>query len=74
MNILFDLVSTQTTINGGGEYVKTVFLALVNKINEQHLPVKVFFFFFSKDKMAFDDLHLNLSMLITNQSLSLLKN
>lgn len=58
MNILFDLVSTQTTINGGGEYVKTVFLALVNKINEQHLPVKVFAMYNSKDKMAFDDLHL----------------
>ena len=58
MNILFDLVSTQSTINGGGEYVKTVFLALVNKVNEQRLPVKVFAMYNSNDKMAFDDLQL----------------
>ena len=38
MNILFDLVSTQGTINGGGEYVKTVFLALMDRIMREQLP------------------------------------
>lgn len=58
MNILFDLVSTQSTINGGGEYVKTVFLALVSRISKHHLSAKIFAMYNSKDKMAFDDLQL----------------
>lgn len=55
-NILFDLVSTQGTINGGGEYVKTVFLSLVNRITKDELDAKIYAMYSSKDKMAFDDL------------------
>ena len=55
-NILFDLVSTQGTINGGGEYVKTVFLSLVNRITKDGLDAKIYAMYSSKDKMAFDDL------------------
>lgn len=58
MNILFDLVSTQGTINGGGEYVKTVFLALMDKIEHEQLPVSVFAMYNSADNMAFDDLQI----------------
>lgn len=58
MNILFDLVSTQGTINGGGEYVKTVFLALMDRIMREQLPNVVFAMYNSADKMAFDDLQI----------------
>ena len=58
MNILFDLVSTQGTINGGGEYVKTVFLALMDRIMREQLPNVVFAMYNSADKMAFDALQI----------------
>lgn len=58
MNILFDLFSTQGTINGGGEYVKTVFLALMEKVKLEQLQVNVFAMYDSTAKMAFDGLQL----------------
>lgn len=57
MNILFDLISTQDFVNGGGEYTKTVFLRLCEKnagSNNQ-----VFGFFDSKRRFAFDDFQKN---------------
>lgn len=57
-NVLFDLVSTQSTINGGGEYVKTVFLALVDRIQKDKLDAKIYAMYNSNEKMAFDDLQI----------------
>ena len=57
-NILFDLISTQGTINGGGEYVKTVFLALVDRIVKDKLDAKIYAMYSSNDKMAFNDLQI----------------
>lgn len=56
MKILFDLISVQDTINGGGEYVKTVFLALMDRIQVENLPVEVYAIYNATHKMAFDDL------------------
>lgn len=59
MKILFDLISVQDTINGGGEYVKTVFLALVDRIQRDELQTEVFAIYKSTHKMAFDDLQID---------------
>lgn len=53
MNILFDLISTQDFINGGGEYTKTVFLKLLSSI--RGTDIKVFALYDSYRKFAFDD-------------------
>ena len=55
MRILFDLISVQDTINGGGEYVKTVFFALVDRIQREKLQAEVYAIYKSTHKMAFDD-------------------
>lgn len=58
MKILFDLISVQDTINGGGEYVKTVFLTLVDRIRQDELQADVYAIYKPTHKMAFDDLQI----------------
>lgn len=46
MNILFDLIPTQTEkIGGVSEYIRSVFIAFKKYIKENHIPITIYAFF-----------------------------
>lgn len=46
MNLLFDLIPTQTkNVGGVSEYIRSVFIALKKYIKENHIPITIYAFF-----------------------------